>query len=217
LDNVFDALKEILKITDVLAFYGVVVKHGNKALCPLHNEKTPSFTIYTNTNSWHCFGCGVGGSVIDFVMAYFELDALEAAKKLDTDYGMGLFEKTPSQKKMNRLSEQRAQSQAYKDLSTTFDVYMDNVYSLLCEYLHLLVDWKTVYAPTTPGELDMVNPLFVEACHQLDYITYLIDGLDYASYDEQISFYQTHRKEMMKIAERIKRHAEGTNADRTAC
>jgi len=217
LENAFNTIKETLKIVDVMAFYGIEVRRGNKALCPLHNEKSPSFTIYSSTNSWHCFGCGVGGSAIDFVMAYFGLDVLEASKKLDADYGMGLFEKMPSQEEMNRFSEQRAQIQAYKGLSTTFDAYMDKAYSLLCEYLHLLEDWKTMYAPQSPDELDTAKPLFVEACHQLDYIEYLLDGLHNASYDEKISLYQTHRKEMMNIAESIKRHAEGANVDRAAC
>lgn len=38
------------------------------ACCPLHGEKTPSFTIYTTNNSWYCFGCGEGGGPIDFIM-----------------------------------------------------------------------------------------------------------------------------------------------------
>ncbi len=39
-----------------------------KALCPFHNEDTPSFIWYTEQNKWHCFGCSFGGDVIDFVM-----------------------------------------------------------------------------------------------------------------------------------------------------
>ena len=213
--NAFDVIKETLKIADVLAFYGVVMKRGNKALCPIHNEKTPSFTVYPNTNSWHCFGCGVGGSVIDFVMAYFGLDALEAAKKLGIDFNLGVFDNNPSQEEMNRQYEQRTQIQAYKSLSTTFDDYISKSYSLLCEYLYLLKDWKNIYAPQSLEELESLNQLYVESCCQLNYIEYLIEGLSNASYGEQISFYQTHRKEMTKIAERIKRNTKGTNADKS--
>ena len=215
--NPFDFIKENLLIADVVKRYGVKVKRGNKALCPLHNERTPSFTVYPDTNSWNCFGCGVGGSAIDFIMTYYGLDALEAAKKLDADYNLGLFDYKPSQEEMYRQSEQRAQSQKYKGLAKTFEVYMNKAYIILCDYLRLLEDWKIIYAPKTPEGLDTVNPLFVEACHQLDYIEYLLDCLSVADYEEQIQFYKTHRKEMVHIAAKVKRYSKSTNADESAC
>lgn len=51
------------------------------ALCPFHSEKTPSFKI-NNDNTWHCFGCGLHGDVIDFVMRKNGLNFLETVKKL---------------------------------------------------------------------------------------------------------------------------------------
>jgi len=207
--NAFDGIKESLSIVDVTAFYGVEVKRGNKALCPLHNEKTPSFTVYPNSNSWHCFGCGVGGSTIDFVMAFFGLNPLEAAKKLDTDFRLGLFDYKTTEEELHRLKERQAQHQANKELESAFKGFIDKAFSLLCEYSHLLRDWKTAYAPKTENEIDNVNPLFVEACHQLDYTEYLLDSLSNADIDEQISFYNTHREEMFNLANRIKQHTNG--------
>jgi len=81
--NPFDTIKETLQITDIVRFYGVEPKRNNQALCPFHSEKTPSFTIFPKTNTFKCFGCGAGGSVIDFVMQMHGTDVLEAAKKLD--------------------------------------------------------------------------------------------------------------------------------------
>ena len=192
-----------------MEFYGVEVNRNNKALCPIHNEKSPSFTVYKQSNSWHCFGCGAGGSVIDFVMAYFGLDATEAAKKLDSDYNLGLLDYKPTQEELNKQAVQRAKTQANKGLADTFEAYMTKAYILLCDYLHLLEHWKITHAPQTAEELNTANPLFVEACHQLDYIEYLIDGLQYTTYDEQIQFYQTHRKEMVLIASKVKQHTKG--------
>lgn len=48
--------------------------------CPLHNEKNASFVVYLNTNSWYCFGCNKGGSVIDFVMQMEKCDFTNAIK-----------------------------------------------------------------------------------------------------------------------------------------
>lgn len=57
-------------------------------LCPFHSEKTPSFTVFTDTNSYHCFGCGAGGDVITFVMAAENLDYLGALEFLCNRVGM---------------------------------------------------------------------------------------------------------------------------------
>ena len=202
--NPFDTIKEVLPITNILHFYGIEVKNQNKAICPLHREKSPSFTVYPGSNTWHCFGCGAGGSAIDFVMAYCGLDALDAAKKLDTDFGLGLFDHKPTQEELHRLKEQQTQREAEKELVKAFEGFIDKAFNLLCEYLHLLNDWKTTHAPKSLNGWDNVNALFVEACHQLDYIEYLIDFMLNADMDEQIHFYQICRKELMNIAKRIK-------------
>jgi len=57
-------------------------------LCPFHSEKTPSFNIYTENNSFYCFGCGVGGNVINFVMRIEKLDYIDAVKFLAQRAGM---------------------------------------------------------------------------------------------------------------------------------
>ena len=206
--NAFDTIKETLRIADITAFYGIEVKRNNQAICPFHSEKTPSFTIFPKTNSFKCFGCGVGGSVIDFVMLTHCISALEAAKKLDMDYNLGLFNYKPSggrmpQEEIKRLSEQQAQREANKGLDKAFEGYINKAYNLLCDYLHLLHDWKVTHAPKSIDEMDTVSPLFVEACHKLDYIEYLTDFLLNADTDEQIDFYRTHRKELKNIAARL--------------
>ena len=201
--SAFDTIKETLKIAEITTLYGVEVKRNNQALCPFHNEKTPSFTIYPKTNSFKCFGCGVGGSVIDFVMLMHGTDALEAAKKLDMDYRLGLFDYQPTQEEIRRLSEQQARREANKGLDKAFKGFIDNAFTLLCDYLHLLHEWKTTHAPRSLDEWHTVSALFVEACHQLDYIEYLADFLLNADIDEQIGFYQTHREELRNIATRL--------------
>ena len=214
--NPFDIIKEVLPITNILLSYGVEVKKQNKALCPLHNEKSPSFTIYPNTNSWHCFGCGAGGSGIDFVMAYCGLDSLEAAKKIDTDFNLGLFNYKLTQEEWQRLKEQQAQREAEKGLTKAFEGYISKAFYLLCDYLNLLHDWKITFAPKTLKEWDNVNALFVEACHKLDYIEHLADFLLNADIDEQIDFYQTHREELLNIATRIKQYKNSGEANKSA-
>ena len=54
-----------------------------KYFCPFHKEKTPSFIYFTDENKFHCFGCGLGGNVIDFYMKFNNCDFLSACRELD--------------------------------------------------------------------------------------------------------------------------------------
>lgn len=70
-------------ITDF--FTGKLTKQSNKTLvgrCPFHLERNPSFTIYTTQNTWWCFSCNSGGTVIDFLMRQIGVDFLTAVKQL---------------------------------------------------------------------------------------------------------------------------------------
>jgi len=61
-------------------------------LCPFHNEKTPSFAVYPDSNSFYCFGCGAGGDGVAFLMRMERLDYVEAVKALSQRVGMQLPE-----------------------------------------------------------------------------------------------------------------------------
>ncbi len=61
-------------------------------LCPFHNEKTPSFTVYPESNSFYCFGCGAGGDVITFVRRMENLDYIEAVKLVAQMAGVSMPE-----------------------------------------------------------------------------------------------------------------------------
>ena len=81
-------------ITDVISSYVTLKKRGRNmvGLCPFHGEKTPSFNIYTETDSFYCFGCGAAGDVISFIMKIDNLDYVEAVKYLAQRAGMDMPE-----------------------------------------------------------------------------------------------------------------------------
>ncbi len=92
-------------IVDVISNYIKLKKNGNSyvGLCPFHNEKSPSFSVSQNKQLYHCFGCGVGGNVITFVMEYENMTFLEAVKLLGDRAGMTLEETSYSeQEQKNR-------------------------------------------------------------------------------------------------------------------
>lgn len=81
-------------IVDVVQSY-VQLRHRGRThtgLCPFHTEKTPSFVVYPETQSFYCFGCGAGGDVITFIKKINNLDYVEAVKMLAGRAGMPMPE-----------------------------------------------------------------------------------------------------------------------------
>ncbi|MCI2046098.1 MAG: DNA primase [Faecalibacterium sp.] len=88
-----DYIDEVVRrndITDVVGSYVQLKRKGRLygGLCPFHSEKTPSFYVYPDTQSFYCFGCGAGGDVITFIKKINNLDYVEAVKLLAGRAGM---------------------------------------------------------------------------------------------------------------------------------
>lgn len=73
-------IKQQYRMIDILNKYAIKVNRGGFICCPFHNEKTPSMKIYDRT--FHCFGCGVHGDVLDFEQKYNNIDFQTAFKML---------------------------------------------------------------------------------------------------------------------------------------
>jgi DNA primase len=87
-----EELRDRVSVTDVVGRKVKLVRRGRNftGLCPFHNEKTPSFSVNAEKGFYHCFGCGVHGDVITFVMETEGLSFPEAVEKLAGDAGMEL-------------------------------------------------------------------------------------------------------------------------------
>ena len=93
-DSFLQELKSRCSITDIVSGYVNLKRRGRNlvGLCPFHSEKTPSFNLYPENGSFYCFGCGVGGDVITFVMKIENLDYIEAVKFLAQRAGLEMPE-----------------------------------------------------------------------------------------------------------------------------
>ncbi|ETX10458.1 DNA primase [Marinomonas ushuaiensis DSM 15871] len=89
-DQFIDELLARTDLTDVVASRISLKKTGQNysALCPFHNEKSPSFSLNPNKQFYYCFGCGAGGNAISFVMEHDHLDFVDAIETLAKDAGM---------------------------------------------------------------------------------------------------------------------------------
>lgn len=89
-ESTINRIKESVNIADVIGDYVPLKGAGQnyKALCPFHSEKTPSFTVNTKKGIFHCFGCGVGGNVFNFLMKFKGISFPDAVRLLGERVGI---------------------------------------------------------------------------------------------------------------------------------
>ncbi|MDD5598388.1 MAG: DNA primase, partial [Victivallaceae bacterium] len=110
-DEIVEEIRSRCNIADVIRSYIPLKKAGGgtwKALCPFHNEKTPSFTVSESRGRYHCFGCGAGGDVFRFVMDWEKVDFPNALHILASKCGVIIPEKTYSSPEERREARQKA-------------------------------------------------------------------------------------------------------------
>ena len=91
-EDVINEIKYKNDIETTISQYVNLKRRGKNlvGLCPFHSEKTPSFTVYPESSSFYCFGCGVGGDVITFTGLLENLDYIESVKLLAERSGVTL-------------------------------------------------------------------------------------------------------------------------------
>ena len=82
-------IRDSVTMEQIITLYGYKTKHGFM-VCPFHGDKDASLKVYPGSGGWHCFGCGKGGSVVDFVMEHENCDFRTAVVAIDKAMHMGL-------------------------------------------------------------------------------------------------------------------------------
>lgn len=190
-------VKERTDIVKVAELYGMKLNRAYKCVCPFHKEKTASLSISPQKQIWKCFGCGKGGDVISLVSELLNINALEAAKSINSTLGLGL---DPNHKntyfEINKYKEKRKTEEMFKQ-------WESKTFQLLCDYLHLLWKWEEEKAPKNIEEDP--NELFVEAMHNKDYVEYLIDEIFInGTNKDKIWFWKHEKKVVRRIESRVR-------------
>ena len=119
----YPALKQRLTCREVAPRYGLKVNASGMALCPFHDEHSPSLKL---SRGFHCFGCGAQGDVITFVSRLFGIPPGEAAQKLSADFGIPAGD----------------HSRGPPAARTEMETWVSYAKEILHGYYDLLIDWK---------------------------------------------------------------------------
>ena len=155
--SVFETIKAAVPLRQAAEHYGLRVLPNGMTYCPFHKDRHPSMKL--NEDYFFCFGCGASGDVIDFTARLFGLSPYAAAKKLETDFGIGA-----------------------EHGSLTFPTHAEPTRDrerlcicVLRDYLRQLRIWQLRYRPEKPG--DPIHPRFAEAMKTLPTVNHLLDCL----------------------------------------
>jgi len=136
-DEIIREIRERAVILEVISDYVALKKSGVNylGLCPFHSEKTPSFNVNTAKGIYHCFGCGVGGDAISFIMRMEGLSFPEAVKFLARRIGVVIPER-PLHAAEKRLRDEREVLYEVHEIAAKFyeDLLQDGVSGSACRH-----------------------------------------------------------------------------------
>ena len=158
---------------------GIVLKRG-KALCPFHDERTPSFVVNQRRQTFHCFGCGAHGDVITFIMKFKGISFKDALTYL----GMTPGKVTPIDPDVQRR----------RKLQQSFENEISEVYLSLCERAQHLHKIRLQVKKHPSALTDAGAVLFAGQMGELAEVEHKIDTLVTGTFEEQISILGETRK-----------------------
>ena len=118
----FEEVKRLVTVPEAAEYYGFHPNRSGFISCPFHSEKTPSLKL--RPASWRCYGCGRSGTVIDFVGELFGLSPIDAVRRINEDFHLGLpLDRPPSSAEREEAKRSRHLNDVYK----TFQVWRERM------------------------------------------------------------------------------------------
>ena len=154
----YESIKAVVTARQAAESFGVVVNRSGMAICPFHEDHTPSLKL---DQRYYCFGCGATGDVIDFTARLLGISNHNTAQALAERFGINPESQTVTTPQIKPAVPLRTLEQ--------------RCLFALVQYEKLLRFWKKHYAPKTPEE--SFHARFVEGCRRESFISHLIDEM----------------------------------------
>lgn len=185
--NIFEQTKSLVTARQVAEYYGLKVKKNGMACCPFHDDKHPSMKI---DQKYYCFTCGARGDAINYVSDMFGLSPLDAVKKINNDFSLGI-RISESYKKVKSNFHKRDKKEWTKEEKIQFirrkiAEWKKVSVRVLLRYQDWILFWKIFYKPKQQEE--DLHPLFVEALQKQSRIQDLIETLRFGKEEDVIDF-----------------------------
>lgn len=187
--SIFEEVKSQLNIRQVVEFYGFKVNRANQFICPFHNDHKPSASI--KNDYFNCFVCGAGGDLITFTAKLHGLSNIDACKKLDQDFHLGLSQQPVSHIDRLKADRERAKRQAELKRQKEIENLIQHTGNVLADYHCYL--WQGIHL--YPYE----HIRHIRALQELTQATYYLECYDSNPKEFSIAF----RKQVDKVERRL--------------
>lgn len=167
----FVRIKERLSIQEVYEYYTGQEIHKNKVLCVFHPDTHPSISFKGRT-FFKCFSCGTHGSVVDFVMYYFDLTAWEAAKKLNDDFNLGLIETDLTPQKRSEIQRLYAKQKEANTIIEAFESWKESAEKW---FLNIFKTFRKIFISFAPKNFEEPSRIWLIATDHLEHIEYILE------------------------------------------
>lgn len=155
-------IKSRVSMLDVIERYGYETNRSGFMRCPFHQgDHTASLKVYPGERGWHCFGCGRGGSVIDFVMELFGISFSQAIVRINSDFSLGLCgEASASLVQRSKMLEERKKKE-------------EELAKYRSEYESKTVLFRNMWLSLKSG---IESPLYFAALKEIPILEYWFEG-----------------------------------------
>ena len=187
--SIFEEVKQRLNIRQVVEHYGYKVNRANQFICPFHNDHKPSASI--KNDYFNCFVCGAGGDLITFTAKLHGLSNINACKKLDQDFHLGLSQQPMSHIDRLKADRERAKRQAELKRQREEEELIQHIGNVLADYHCYL--WQGIHL--YPYD----HKRHIRALQEITQATYYLECYDSNPKEFSIAF----RKQVDKIERRL--------------
>jgi len=196
--DIFQSVRERVSARAAAEFYGVHIYPNGRALCCFHDDHRPSMSFHAGR--FRCFSCGAHGSSIDFVSLLYGLDALDAVRKLNDDFRLGLSaggSQSAQERQRARLeAEHRQQVQNAREL---FEAWKQETINLLSAAFR---EGHTATLKLEAEGMDAITAAEGLAIGRMEWANDKLDTLTNGDLDEQMKIFR-ERGEVKQICNQI--------------
>lgn len=200
--SIFSEVKEHLTARQAAEYYGLQIKRNGLACCPFHDDRHPSMKIDKN---YHCFACGVGGDVIDYVSRIYGLSQYDAALKLIEDFSLPVDTRGNTElgvQEKERIRREKAERERVIHIRKCFEKWCNQTVDILKNCISE-IDSVNRFLIGKPPDI-IFSEDYAQMLHAEPVINYWLDILCMGKTSEKQELFIRNRREVEKLVQRVR-------------